>query len=79
MTGRDLVIYILENHLENADVKDVMNNLLVTDVKYAANIGTGVATVRELIKIGKLDGLTIYGNGFVYNTNRRSESHERKG
>ena len=47
MTGRELIMYILENHLEDEPV--FQNGTFVgyvSDVKFAEMLGVGVATVR---------------------------------
>lgn len=65
MTGRDLIIYILQNGLEDEPiVKDgkVMGFLTVAEA--AQKMGVGPATVLTLARLGKLEdveiGNTIY-------------------
>lgn len=48
MTGRELIIYILENGLENEPVfKDGKFIGFVTDTEAAAMLGVGTASVRQ--------------------------------
>lgn len=67
MNGRELIIYILENGLENENVTSVeFLRFLPTIEKVAVMFNVGVATVRVWIESGKLDAFEI--NGQVYIT-----------
>ena len=60
MTGRELIIYILENGLEDEQViKD--GNIIghMTDINMAAHLGYGLATVRAYIEIGALNATKL--------------------
>ena len=60
MTGRDLIMYILENGLENEPViKDgrVVGFLTVSEA--AARMNVGVETVLVWVKQGRLNGYII--------------------
>lgn len=50
MTGRDLIVYILSNHLENAEIRNgklmVSGNDFMKDEQVASILGVGMATVR---------------------------------
>ena len=63
MTGRELIIYILENHLED---KPVFQNGTfvgyVSDVKFAEILGVGVATVRAWIMMGRIKDAIMIGD-----------------
>lgn len=60
MTGRDLIIYILKNGLEN---EPVFNNDkfigFITAGEAAAKLEVGVATIFAWISQGRLDGVQI--------------------
>ena len=63
MTGRELIVYILENHLEDESV--FQNGTFigyVTDVKFAEMLGVGVATVRAWIMIGRVKDAIMIGD-----------------
>ena len=63
MTGRELIMYILENHLE--DEPAFQNGTFigyVTDVKFAEMLGVGVATVRAWIMIGRVKDAIMIGD-----------------
>ena len=66
MTGRELIIYILENHLED---EEVFNNgsfvgfLTIEEAADKANVG--VATIKTLINMGKLKHIRIGNLYFI--------------
>lgn len=63
MTGRELIMYILENHLED---KPVFQNGTfvgyVSDVKFAEILGVGVATVHAWIMMGHIKDTIMIGD-----------------
>lgn len=50
MTGRDLIIYILTNHLEDTEIRNghlmASGNDFMKDEKVASILGVGMATVK---------------------------------
>ena len=63
MTGRELIIYILENHLEDEPV--FQNGTFVgyvSDVKFAEMLGVGVATVHAWIMMGSIKDAIMIGD-----------------
>ena len=63
MTGRELIMYILENHLEDEPV--FQNGTFVgyvSDVKFAEILGVGVATVRAWIMMGRIKDAIMIGD-----------------
>lgn len=57
MTGRDLIIYILSNHLEDEEIfKDGTFVGFVTLGKAAELLGVGLETVRVSIALGLITG-----------------------
>lgn len=50
MTGRDLIVYILINHLENAEIRNgklmVSGNDFMKDEQVASILGVGMATIK---------------------------------
>ena len=66
MTGRELIIYILENGLEDEQViKD--GNIIghMTDSDMAAHLGYGLATVRAYIEIGALKATKLGDSYYI--------------
>lgn len=60
MTGRDLIIYILENGLEDEEMfKNGKIVGLMSDTEAAVKFGVGVQTVRAWITLGYLDSVLI--------------------
>ena len=60
MTGKELILYILENDLENEDViKDGVFIWLMDEKEAAVKFDVGVATIRAWYACGQLDGAKI--------------------
>ena len=53
MTGRDLIIFILANNLEDFEF-DVMN-----EIEVAAKFNVGVETVKQWVKNGDIIGMPM--------------------
>lgn len=65
MTGRELILYILENGLEDEPVfKDGKFIGFITAGEAAVKLNVGVPTVYVLVSQRKLDGVFI--NGAMY-------------
>ena len=82
MTGRELIMHILENHLEDEPV--FQNGTFVgyvSDVKFAEILGVGVATVRAWIMMGRIKDTIMIGDAMfvpaIYiNTLKSEVKHE---
>lgn len=62
MTGRDLILFILENNLENEEViKDGVFMWLMSEDEAAIKFNVGVSTIRVYNTLGMLDGIEIKG------------------
>lgn len=62
MTGRDLIIYILSNNLENEPVyKDGRFMGLLTVYEVASLLNVGPATICAWVAQGQMDGMVIGG------------------
>lgn len=60
MTGRELIMHILENNLENEEIcKDGRLVGFMTVEEYAVKNEIGTASVNCLIKLGKLPTIKI--------------------
>ena len=60
MTGRELIIYILENNLEDEEIfKDGKPIGFMTDAEAAVKLQTGVRTIQVMYEMGKLNGVKI--------------------
>lgn len=63
MTGRELIMYILENHLEDEPV--FQNGTFIgymTDKKFAETLNVGLATVHTWIALGYIKDAITIGN-----------------
>lgn len=56
MTGRDLIVYILQNNLEDTDVDSIMSSVFIDEEKVAKKFNVGVATVRTWYALGIIRG-----------------------
>lgn len=73
MTGRELIIYILKNNLEDAELFSSSDSLMpffITVEEAAVKWNTGKATLKALIEIGKLKGIRIGERYFVLATEK---------
>ena len=60
MTGRELILYILQNNLEDEIVlQDGFFVGFMTETEAAVKFGVGVETIRTWYRIEKLKGLQI--------------------
>ena len=65
MTGKDLIIYILHNNLENEELFSDGRFLgLLNAEETAVRFGVGTATVQLWYATGMLDGFNIAGTIF---------------
>jgi len=66
VTGRDLIIYILKNHLEDEPVfKDGVFVGFLTVDDAAEKMCVGPATVSTLTKLGMLDSIWVDGGTYI--------------
>lgn len=64
MTGRDLIIYILQNNLEDVSILDP--NIFMTASEAAAKLNVGVATVRTWYDMGMVSGFILDNTLYVF-------------
>ena len=66
MTGRDLILYILRNNLEDEPVfKDGKIIGFMTTEEAAEKFGVGLATIKVWITIGWLPGFEFAGELYI--------------
>lgn len=66
MTGRDLIVYILTNHLEDEPVfKDGKFIGFTTVGEAAEKTGVGLATVHTWIHQGRIPSVAIYEGIYI--------------
>ena len=60
MTGRDLIIYILENKLEDQPIyEDGRIIVFITAIEAAVKFDVGLDTIKVWVDNGMLDGIKI--------------------
>ena len=81
MTGRDLILYILQNKLEDENV--IRNGVFIgfiTEEEAAAKFNVGVATIRVWYVYKLIDGIEIGGRLFflqnVEDPRKRTDKRE---
>ena len=80
MNGRDLIIYILENHLEDTDM--FVDGVFVGFIpvrQVAAKVGVGEATIRVWVELGTLKGVTINDQLYILPTKELDTILKSKG
>lgn len=66
MTGRELIIYILENNLEDKEIFNGDNILgLMTIQQAAVKFGVGEATIKAWMLQGKIKHVSICGKMYI--------------
>ena len=64
MTGKEMIMYILENNLENEDIFKNGTFLGAMSIEESAiRLHVGTAVIKAWVNLGFLDGITI--NGFM--------------
>ena len=78
MTGKELILYILQNNLENEVViKDGVFVWLMNEEEAAAKFGVGVATIKAWYIYGMLSGTKI-GDHLYFWRNANDPRREMK-
>lgn len=80
MNGRDLIIYILENHLEDTNMFEdgVFIGFIPANLA-AAKLEVGEATIRAWVELGTLKGVYINGQLYIIPTEEIAlSSNERR-
>lgn len=66
MTGRDLIIYILDNKLEDVDLFEDGNIPgFLTETQAADKFEVGLSTIRVWFDLGFLDGMQIRNKLYI--------------
>lgn len=61
MTGRDLIVYILQNNLEDADVDSIMSSVFIGEEEVAKRFNVGVDTVKAWYQLDMITGFELEG------------------
>lgn len=65
MTGRELIIYILQNNLEDENIIDTESAEEV-----ALRYGVGISTVKAWYEIGQINGIKVNDTLHLFRTPR---------
>lgn len=66
MTGRELIIYILENHLEDEPIFEngqIVGFMSLTEA--ACKFDVGAETIRVWINQGRLDAINVHNEIYI--------------
>lgn len=67
MTGRELIIYILRNELEDKEIfVDFKSLSIIPAIEYAIKNNVGLATVLTWYSLGFIKGITIDNQVYIY-------------
>lgn len=79
MTGRELIMYILKNNLENEEIiKDGRLLGFVTIEEAAEELEVGVATIRAWIKMGDLRAIEVDGKTYLFHNKDLTKRRGKK-
>lgn len=67
MTGKDLIIYILKNDLENENIEYILTQTFLTKERVAIRLGVGVETVKTMAQLDLLPSIMINGELYIFN------------
>ena len=67
MTGKDLIIYILKNDLENENIEYILTQMFLTKERVAIRLGVGVETVKSMAQMDLLPSIMINGELYIFN------------
>lgn len=66
MTGKDLMIYILTNNLEDLSIEDILAKTFLTEEQAAVKLKVGVETVRTMFNLNVLSGIKIGESIYIF-------------
>ena len=66
MTGKDLMIYILTNNLEDLSIEDILAKTFLTEEQAAVKLKVGVETVRTMFNLNVLPGIKIGESIYIF-------------
>ena len=66
MTGRELIVYILQNHLEDEPVfKDGTFVGFYSENEFAAKMNVGTSTIRAWVELGVITAVQVGDNFYI--------------
>lgn len=64
MTGKEMMLYILQNDLMDKDI--FAHDVLMTEIEAAAKFEVGVGTIRTWFVLRKIGGICIGDSLFIF-------------
>ena len=78
MTGRELILYILANNLEDEQVfKDATFVGVYTPAAFAIKCNFGIATVNAWVQLGKIESVRVGNSYLIPATSLRTSTKQR--
>lgn len=66
MTGKDLIVYILQHDLENCKIDEIFDKLFLNELQIAAKFNVGVDTIKAWRTTHTIEFITIRGTIYYY-------------
>lgn len=67
MTGKELILFILNHNLLDVVIDgSTVNNLFMTIEQAAIKFGVGTNSVEDMIKLGLIDSVEFDGETYIY-------------
>lgn len=77
MTGKELLIYIIDNDLYDNDIEEILEKAFRSEEEIAEYFKVACPTVRAWLELGKIDGIK-FGNKY-YISEKEFERIKAKG
>lgn len=78
MTGKDWIIFILNNNLLNEDIEDLkVNDSFLTLQQAAVKLGVGTNSLLDMIKLGLVDHVKFDGEIYLHKNVQLSKIKRR--
>ena len=79
MTGKDWIIFILNNNLLNEDIEDLkVNDSFLTLQQAAVKLGVGTNSLLDMIKLGLVDHVKFDGEIYLHKNVELSKLNKRR-
>ena len=59
MTGRELIVFILNNQLEDENISNVLSKCFMPEREAAVKFNVGIATIEAWLNHNQIDGFKI--------------------
>lgn len=59
MTGRELIVFLLKNNLEDEEIGDILSQWFMSEVEAAEKFNVGLSTIEAWFNHKQIDGIKI--------------------